>query len=142
MTNLNSGIEINRFNSVDDSVKKIVWDGLRSYNDTFYVRNQMDFSVTVQIDDKIVAAAIGESKYEWLIIQYFYVEDKFRKNGIRSKILKEIVEIAKDRNCKGIHLDTFEFQARDFYVKQGFNVFGEIDDHPSGYKRYFMKMSI
>jgi GNAT superfamily N-acetyltransferase len=46
---------------------------------------------------------------------------------------------ARERGCIGMWLDTFEFQARGFYEKLGFEVFGTIEDHPVGMNRYFMK---
>lgn len=33
---------------------------------------------------------------------------------------------------------TFSFQALDFYLGLGFEVFGEIKDHPEGGRRYFL----
>ena len=39
----------------------------------------------------------------------------------------------------GIWLDTFEFQARGFYEKLGFTVFGTLEDHPVGSRRYFCR---
>jgi hypothetical protein len=38
-----------------------------------------------------------------------------------------------------LHLDTFDFQAKDFYVKHGYEVFGVLEDCPEGHVRYFMK---
>ena len=40
--------------------------------------------------------------------------------------------------CDHIHLDTFDFQARDFYEKNGFQIFGAIEDYPVGHKRYYL----
>jgi hypothetical protein len=37
------------------------------------------------------------------------------------------------------YLDTFSFQAPDFYKKLGYEVFGELQDFPHGHQRYFMK---
>jgi hypothetical protein len=37
-----------------------------------------------------------------------------------------------------IGLDTFEFQARGFYEKLGFELFGTLDDHPVGHCRFFL----
>ena len=31
------------------------------------------------------------------------------------------------------------FQAKDFYIKHGYEVFGVLDDCPKGHKRYYMK---
>ncbi len=53
-------------------------------------------------------------------------------------MLNEAETIAKDMGSKLVHLDTFDFQAKDFYLKQGYNVFGKLEDCPESHVRYFM----
>ena len=48
-------------------------------------------------------------------------------------------EIARQRDCIGMWLDTYSFQARGFYEKLGFTVFGQVDDHPPGEQRFFLQ---
>ena len=45
------------------------------------------------------------------------------------------------RGCAIVWLDTFEFQARPFYEKLGFTVFGTLD-YPAGFKRFFLQKSL
>ena len=125
-----------------DSAKNLVWNGLKVHNDQFASRNQMDFTVCAVDAEIIIGVGMGESKYDWLILQYLWVDERYRKSGIGTNIIKKIEYLARERNLIGIHLDTFEFQAKEFYVKNGFSIFGEIDDHPKGYKRYFMKKNL
>jgi hypothetical protein len=40
--------------------------------------------------------------------------------------------------CTDAFLDTFSFQARGFYEKLGYRVFGGLDNHPAGHQHYFM----
>ena len=37
---------------------------------------------------------------------------------------------------------TFEFQARGFYERLGYRCFGELNDYPTGFARYFMKKAL
>lgn len=53
-----------------------------------------------------------------------------------------IEKIAKEKGCNLIHLDTFDFQAKDFYIRNGYEVFGVLDDCPREHKRYYMKKNI
>ena len=46
---------------------------------------------------------------------------------------------AVNRGCHGAWLDTFEFQARGFYEKLGYEVFGSLDDNPRGSRRFFLR---
>ena len=48
-------------------------------------------------------------------------------------------EVARERGCAGIWLDTFSFQARGFYEKLGYTVFGRIDDYPPGQSRFWLR---
>jgi hypothetical protein len=44
----------------------------------------------------------------------------------------------KARGCIGAHLDTFTFQARPFYERHGYAVFGQLDNYPGGHSRFFL----
>lgn len=91
-----------------------------------------------------IIAGILSKMYCWncLYIDTLWIKSECRKEGLGSKLLKEIEVIAKEKGCHLIHLDTFDFQARDFYLKHGYEVFGILDECPKGHKRYYMKKSI
>ena len=42
------------------------------------------------------------------------------------------------RGCHGLWLDTYAFQARAFYERLGFAVFGQIDGPAPMFPRFFM----
>lgn len=45
---------------------------------------------------------------------------------------------AEDNGLTGIYFETWDFQARPFYEKQGYTVFGKLSDCPFGSTFYFM----
>ena len=45
---------------------------------------------------------------------------------------------ARRRGCHGVWLDTFSFQAPDFYRSIGYQPFGELPDFPLGSRRHFL----
>ena len=47
--------------------------------------------------------------------------------------------IAAGEGCSLIHPDTFDFQAKDFYRKLGYEVFGILDGCPEWHCRYYLK---
>jgi hypothetical protein len=53
-----------------------------------------------------------------------------------------IEEEAKKKGCKLVHLDTYSFQAPEFYKKQGYDIFGILDGYPEGIKRYYLKKDL
>tara|TARA_R110002124_G_scaffold52032_2_gene150095 strand:+ start:12887 stop:13060 length:174 start_codon:yes stop_codon:yes gene_type:complete len=46
---------------------------------------------------------------------------------------------AKSMGASLSHLDTFDWQAKDFYLKSDYEIFGVLDDCPVGHNRYYMK---
>ena len=54
--------------------------------------------------------------------------------AIGSRLLAKAEEIARDRGCVGIRLDTMSFQAPGFYSRHGYTEFGRIDDCPPGHR--------
>lgn len=91
-----------------------------------------------------ILAGINSELYCWncLYIDMLWVKEEFRQNGYGSALLNEIEKIAKEKGCKLIHLDTFDFQAKDFYLKHGYEIFGVLEDCPVEHKRYYMKKNI
>jgi hypothetical protein len=51
-------------------------------------------------------------------------------------------EEATRRGCKYAYLDTLSFQARGFYEKHGYTVFGELAHFPPGHRKYFLKKDL
>jgi ribosomal protein S18 acetylase RimI-like enzyme len=57
-------------------------------------------------------------------------------------LLQEAEAIAVKRGCHHSHLDTYSFQAPEFYEKQGYRRFGELPDYPPGHTRYFLRKDL
>ena len=76
----------------------------------------------------------------WTKVDLLYVDDKFRGRDIGTMLMDKVEEFARANACIGIHLSTQEWQAKGFYEKNGFSVFGILDNHPSaGLKRYYLQ---
>ena len=56
--------------------------------------------------------------------------------------MKRAENYAIERGCTDAFLDTFSFEARPFYEKLGYRVFGTLENHPVGYQHYFMTKKI
>lgn len=84
----------------------------------------------------------GKTAYNWCFVELFVVPEQFRGQDIGSKVLARAEEIARERGCIGLWLDTYWFQARPFYEKQGYEVFGSLPDYPRGGPRYFLKKNL
>lgn len=91
----------------------------------------------------IIAGCLGEI-YCWNVmsVEVLWVDPTFRRQGLGSSLLRQMEGIALARGCSLIHLDTFDFQAKDFYLKQGYVLFGVLEDCPPGHCRYYLKKDL
>ena len=98
----------------------------------------------VRKDDGSVEAGINGLLYAWgiLYIDALWVDEPLRHRGLGTKLLARIESEAKQLSCTLSHLDTFDFQARGFYERNGYELFGTLDDCPPGHKRYYLKKAL
>ncbi len=68
----------------------------------------------------LLAGLIAETFGNWLEIEYLFVKEELRGQGIGSKLLQQAESEAKNRNCCFAFVNTYQFQAPDFYQKHGY----------------------
>ena len=102
--------------------------------------NSIDLSRKVLSEDGKILAGIIVRMYCWrcIYIDTFWIDESMRGEGLGTLLLEEVERVAKENGSHLIHLDTFDFQAKDFYLAHGYSVFGELEDCPKGHTRYFM----
>ena len=84
----------------------------------------------------------GISSWLWgecLEIDYVWVQETLRGQGRGNRLLITMEEAATERGGRQIILETFSFQAPEFYPKLGYNIFGVIEGFGSRYKKFFMQ---
>ncbi|MCU1292472.1 MAG: family acetyltransferase [Bryobacterales bacterium] len=84
----------------------------------------------------------GNIAYGWLFVDLLWVADRVRGQGQGSSLVLAAESEARGRGCRNSWLDTFSFQARDFYERLGYSIFGELEDFPPGHRRYFMRKAL
>lgn len=100
---------------------------------------KINFVVKTQANE--VVGGINSVMYCWgiLHIDILWVSDSYRLKGIGTKLMEKVEQTAKQKGASLIHLDTFDWQAKEFYLKHGYEVFGILDDCPPRHKRFYMK---
>ena len=75
-------------------------------------------------------------------VSVLWVDEAYRKQGLGTQLLADVEKDFRENGCNIVLLDTFDWQARGFYEKQGYSVFGTLEDCPKGHCRYYMKKVI
>ena len=81
----------------------------------------------------------GRTAFGWLFVELLFVPDSLRGQGLGRELMQRAEAEAITRGCHAAWLDTFEFQARGFYERLGYTCFGELNDYPPGFSRYFLR---
>ncbi|MET8855401.1 GNAT family N-acetyltransferase [Streptomyces sp. NPDC004579] len=78
----------------------------------------------------------GHTWTTWLHVTYLWVDDRHRGTGLGTRLLTQAERTATERGCHAARLETWDFQAPDFYRKQGYEVVSVIPDYPPGITEY------
>ncbi|WP_196222848.1 GNAT family N-acetyltransferase [Pseudooceanicola algae] len=90
-------------------------------------------------DHKPVGGLWGRTAYNWAVIELLFVPQTLRGTGLGKALVTAAEELASKRDCEGIWLDSFSFQAPKFYLDMGYETFGELPNNPLGQSRFFFR---
>ena len=91
-----------------------------------------------EVQGGLLAAIWGGVMY----IRVLWVARALRGKGHGQRLLAAAEQRAIERGCRHVFLDTFSFQAPDFYVKQGYEIYARADDWPVGHAHYFLRKAL
>jgi|SRR5580700_2336358 GNAT superfamily N-acetyltransferase len=118
-----------------------LWDGLRYFNQQA-VGDAEAHLLTVLLQDAAdvtIGGLWGRTLWGALYIDILFVPEKLRRIGTGSELVQRAEEEAIRRGCHCSWLDTYEFQAKPFYERLGYEVFGILDGPAPVYPRYFLR---
>ncbi|ETZ04485.1 GNAT family N-acetyltransferase [Holospora undulata] len=109
-----------------------------------FVAQQVSFDGDTEIlkdyvikENGLIIAGIRSCFYlgECLAINVLFVEESHRLKGLGTLLLNQAEADARAMGAKMSHLDTFNHQAKDFYLKHGYEIFGVLENCPAEHKR-------
>jgi len=124
----------------DPAVTTAIINGLKRYNAAKTgLREFVPVQLAARRRGRIVGGLEGMISFGWLFIRWLWVDERHRDGGIGRDLMVRAEALARERGATGAWVDTFSFQARPFYEKLGYRLFGTIDAYPPGHKRFFLK---
>ena len=131
-----------RLENIDSQKSQIIGDLIRSYNlSKREVAESEPLNLYVEDDSgELMAGLVAETFGNWLEIEYLFVKEDLRGQGIGSQLLQQAESEAKKRNCRYVFVNTYQFQAPAFYEKQGYKEVFTLKDYPyTGQRHYYQK---
>ena len=66
---------------------------------------------------ELLAGLVAETFGNWLEIEYLFVKEELRRQGSGTQLLQQAEREDKKRICRFAFVNTYQFQAPDFYQK-------------------------
>lgn len=130
----------------DAEQKSEVLSKLSEFNrNVLKISNSADSSLQVNYNIQnggVVIAGINANLYflkSVLHVDHLFVSAEYRGCGLGRVLLAKVEQVAKEHGVHIAHLDTFDWQGKNFYLQNGYEIFGVLDDCPKGHQRYYMK---
>jgi GNAT superfamily N-acetyltransferase len=121
---------------------KAIADALSAFNisrvGTPYAPRPLVLLLSDPDSDDIVGGLYGSTWISYLYVNLLFIPESLRCGGVGRRLMMEAEAEAIRRGCRAAVLDTFSFQARGFYEKLGYSVFGTLDDYPPGHSRFYL----
>ena len=89
-----------------------------------------DYYLTREEDDRLIALLHGQQVLENIHIKALVVDKEYQKKGLGASLLAELEEKAAEAGVTSITLSTKSYQAKDFYIKQGYEIYASLSDVP------------
>ncbi len=81
----------------------------------------------------------GRTWAYWLHVDLLWVDARHRGSGLGSRLLAEAERTARtERACTRSRLETWDFQAPEFYRKHGYEEIGRVEDYPPGLTEFIL----
>jgi len=111
-------------------------DAMHAYNAaaTGY-RDGRSLSCFVREDGELIAGIDGFTWGGYARIEYLWVTEARRGQGLGTQLLHAAETEARRRGCTTVVLDTHSFQAPDLYRSRGYREVGTTVDTPHGYSQ-------
>jgi len=132
--------EVRIDNEVSEADEAAVVRGLLTFNEKWLgPSNDQPVRFVARDELGVVGGLLGHTRWNWLYVAKLWVDARARGRGIGTQLLMGAEELARKRGCTDASLDTVEYQARPFYEKLGYELFGTLDGYPPGYRQFYLR---
>jgi len=118
--------------------RRVLGEAINAFHARTVSQDARRFALLVRDrDERLVGGLSGVIAWQWLFVEALWVDDEWRHRRVGSVLMKRAEAVAGDAGCHSAWLDSF--QARDFYLGLGYELFGKLENYPAGQTRYFLR---
>jgi GNAT superfamily N-acetyltransferase len=140
-------LRITLSDEADDDARRLIDRGVTEYDKAMSPqhREAAERPLDIMVRDehgRVVGGLVAATVWDWLEVQDLWLAEPYRRGGLGRLLMAAAEEEARARGCRHSQLHTFSFQARDFYLKQGYIIIGQLDDYPPGETYYWLRKEL
>ncbi len=115
--------------------------GINAFHATTVPQDSTRFGFSLRDSAGTLAGGVvGLLSWQWLFVEALFVTETWRGQGLGRRLLAAAETHAQAQGCHSVWLDTF--QARDFYLGLGYEMFGELQNYPGPQSRAFLRKTL
>lgn len=121
---------------------KTLSEGIGAFNQDYLpdevgFEKDTNFAVIAKDDNgKVIGGIRAKAFWNYCIIELLWLSQESRGLGLGSQLIKHTENFAKEKGFGYMRTETLSFQAKPFYEKLGYKLFGELPDYPKGHTTY------
>jgi GNAT superfamily N-acetyltransferase len=121
----------------------VISEGIVASNARIVGERDKAFSIFLKHDSGQVFGGIQAFlDTESIYIDVLWIEEKLQKKGYGTKLLDAVEQEAIKNGCAYITVDTWDFQAEGFYLKNGYERIGEVKNYWLGHSKISLRKKI
>jgi GNAT superfamily N-acetyltransferase len=119
--------------------KRVLNQGIAAFNHAHWgKRKRKTVAVSLREGSDILGGALGHLHGDTMFIELLWIDEAHRGQDYGTAIMDRIEEEARRLGASRVYLDTLSFQARPFYERRGYQLFGTLTDFEPGVDRYWL----
>lgn len=101
-----------------------------AFSDGSLTLDKGQISFAIWKDEQLVGVISGKRTWENIHVTALAVSPAYQGQGLGTVLLTIMEEWAKENQITSVTLSTKSYQAKGFYVKQGYQLFGQLEHVP------------
>lgn len=124
--------------------KRAVLKGLIAYNNSKVGKQPAkDLAVSIRDDGgTIVGGVCGQLWGNYVFVGLVWLDEDHRGRDLASAAMDAFEARAKALGAEYAYVDTLSFQARPFYEKRGYRIFGQLDGYFGSEQRFWLTKAL
>lgn len=136
-------INISVSNNISAEEDRVLREGIVSFNAQYTGDKPACFSVYAKNQhNEVIGGARVFAHKSSVFLDVLWVKNDYRHQGIGTQIVSAVEQESIKRKIPCVTLDTFDFQAENFYRKLGYQHIGTIANYLEGHDRIFLRKEL